>query len=294
MVRGRLVRINGHPVIPGQYADQRAERLAAREFNLSLASEMQADNRLVAGEWWDPNHPHSVFFSVEEGIAETLGIGLGDELVYQLAGREVGGTVRNLRSVEWDSFNVNFFVITSPGALDGAPLTYISSFYLAPDDRTLLRDLVGRFPSITVIDVAAVLDQVRIIVARVSGAVEFVSIFTLLAGLIVLLAALQTTHEERRREAALLRTLGAVRGGIVAGLAAEFLVLGVIAGSLSAVAAAAIEWMLGRFVFQIAVTPGPWLWLAGPAACIALIVLAGLAGTRSVLSTPPGEVLRAA
>lgn len=293
MVRGRLVSINGRPVIPDGYEDQRAARLAAREFNLSWASRLQSDNRLVMGDWWRTGQSADVFYSVEVEIGETLGINLGDELVYRIAGREVTGTVRNTRSVEWDSFKVNFFVMTNPGALDGFPATYISSFYLSQADRALLRDLVRRFPSVTVIDVAAILDQVRAIIGRVSLAVEFVSIFTLLAGLIVLVAALQSTHDERRQEAALLRSLGAGRGDILAGLAAEFAVLGAIAGILSAVAAAVIEWMLGKFVFQIPVAPGAWLWVVGPAACIAMILAAGLAGTRSVLSTAPAEALRA-
>ena len=200
MVRGRLVAINDEPVNPDDYNTPRAKRLASREFNLSFADKMQSHNRLVAGQWWQDDSEG--VFSVEEGIAETLGIRLGDTLRYSIAGREVSGRVSNLRQVEWDTFNVNFFVVSNPGLLKDYPATYITSFFLPGDKRLLLSEMVEQFPSVTVFDIDSLLTQVRVIMDQVVNTVEFVFLFTLAAGLLVMVAALQTTHDERHRESA--------------------------------------------------------------------------------------------
>lgn len=293
MVRGRLVRISDHRVVPEHYKDERAQHLARREFNLSVAAQLQKDNRITAGRWWATD-VKGTQFSVEDGIASRLGIHLGDTLTFNVADQDVTGKVTSLRSVDWDSFNANFFVVANPGALRLFPATYITSFYLASDNHAVLTSLVRAFPSVTVIDVDAILSQVRSIISQVAKTVQFVFIFTVLAGIVVLLAALQSTHDERRRESALLRSLGAGRRRIAAGLAAEFLVLGTLAGVLAAVAATCTEALLAHFVFQMEVHVDPWLWLLGPAACVMVIVPAGLLGTRGALSTPPAEVLRQA
>ena len=291
MVRGRLVAINDEPVFPDAYEDQRAQRLVTREFNLSWALNMQPGNRLVTGEWWSGNET-DLLLSVEEGIAETLGIKIDDNLTYLIAGREIKGRVINIRWVEWDTFNVNFFVIAKPGILEDYPATYITSFYLPPADRSLLIDLVRSFPSITVFDVDAILSQVRNIMDQVVKAIEFVFGFTLLAGLVVMLAALQTTHDERTYESALMSALGANRNQILASLIAELLCMGLIAGILSAFAATLLELILAQYVFQMTITINPWIWVIAPAICSIIIVIGGLAGTRHVFSTPPMIALR--
>ncbi len=291
MIRGRLIAINEQMVDPDSYADDRAQRLASREFNLSRARTMPSDNRLAQGAWWDENETEAVF-SVEEGIAETLGIKLNDKLTYQIAGQEISGRVVNLRWVEWDSFNVNFFVIANPGTLDNQPATYITSFYLPAENRNLLGDLVRTFPSITIFDMDSILTQVRRIMDQVTRAIEFVFIFTLLAGIIVLAAALQTTHDERIRESAVLFALGASRRQITISLLAEFMSIGLVAGFLAALTATVAEIILAEFVFKMDIVINPWLWVVGPAACILIIVVAGLLGTRRVLSSPPLITLR--
>jgi putative ABC transport system permease protein len=291
MVRGRIVAINDKPVVPDTYTDPRAQRLATREFNLSWAMTMQPDNRLTEGKWWSENDTNALF-SVEEGIAETLSIKTNDTLTYLIAGREITGKVINLRWVEWDTFNVNFFVVANPGTLEDFPATYITSFYLPPANRSLLIDLVRSFPSVTVFDVDAILSQVRKIMDQVVKTIEFVFGFTLLAGLVVMLAALQTTHDERMHESALMSALGANRNQILASLTAELLCLGLIAGILSAFAATLVELILAHYVFQIDITINPWIWLIAPLVCTVVIVLGGLAGTRHVFSTPPMITLR--
>lgn len=291
MVRGRLTAINGKAVVPDSY-EGRAQRLAARDFNLSWAKTLQADNRVVAGKWWDDTGTGPTRFSVEQGIADSLQLQPGDTLTFTVAGREVSGRIANLRFVDWDSFNVNFFVIASPGTLEGFPATYISSFHLPPAQKAVLTSLIRRFPSVTVIDVDAILTQVRRIMDQVTRAIEFVFGFTALAGIIVLVAALQTTHDERSREAAVLSALGASRRQILGGLSAEFACLGLLTGILAAFAATAVEATLSHFVFRMDVTVDPLVWLIAPLVCTAVIVAAGLMGTRSVLRTPPLAVLR--
>ncbi|MDX1594078.1 MAG: FtsX-like permease family protein [Gammaproteobacteria bacterium] len=293
MVRGRLVARNGAPVDPARYESPRARRLATREFNLSYAEALPEGNRVAAGAWWDGPAPGAVA-SVERGLAETLGLALGDRLRFRVAEREFGVTVTSLREVAWDSFRVNFFVILPPEVLAGYPATFITSFHLPAERRAGLGDLVRDFPSVTVIDVEALLGHVRRIVDRVTLAIEFVFGFTLLAGLAVLYAAIHASLDQRRHEASLLRALGARRGGLLRALAVEFLLLGALAGLLGAAAASGIGWLLAREVFDL-----PWhgsgsLWLLGPLAGMAVVGTAGLAGTWRVTRQPPLAVLRRA
>ena len=290
MIRARLLTINGKAVDPDDYADERAKRFARRTFNLSVAENLQEDNRLTTGEWWGDTDEN--LFSFEEEFAATLGISLGDRLEFKIADKPVTGTVNNTRWVDWDTFNVNFFVVANPGTLDGYPATYITSFHLAPENRRLLIELVRTWPSVTVFDVDSILKQVRGIMEQVVKAVEFVSGFTLLAGIIVLLAALQTTHDERRRETALLNTLGAGRGHVLTGLVAEFALLGLVAGTVAALTATVAEMLLAEYVFHIDIAVNPWVWLVTPLLSTLVVVVGGLAGTRKVLSTPPMLALR--
>lgn len=292
MIRGRLTHINDRRLDPEAFNDPRARRLAAREFNLSYADKPQADNELISGRWWGAEAAHNPYFSVEEGIAETLGIKQGDRLRYSIGGQALTAEVLNLRRVEWDSFNVNFFVVANTEAMRGYPGAFISSFYLPGAERPLLIQLVRQFPSVTILDIDALLKQVRIIMDQVVRTVEFVFIFTLLTGLAVLFAALQTTHDERGHEAALMSALGARRRQILAGLTAEFVCLGLLTGLLSALAASAIALILAEFVFNIEAVINPVIWLVAPLSCCLIIVLAGLLGTRKALSSSPMTVLR--
>ncbi len=293
MVRGRLVAINGAPVTPEKYGEDRARRLVEREFNLSWAAEQRADNQLVAGRWWDAKPRGEAAWSVEEGIAQTLGIKLGDTLAYQVGGDTVNARVTNLRKVEWDSFQVNFFVIASPGVLDDAATTYITSFYLAPDSFELLSRFVQRFPNATVIDVAAIMAQVRQVIDKVVLAMEYVFVFTMLAGLMVLFAAIQATLDERLLEGAVLRTLGAGRRQVLAGVAIEFAGTGAVAGLVAASGAALLGYVLAEQFFKVEYSLNPGLWLWGVSGGAAIVGVAGLLGTRFVVRRPPWRTLRA-
>ncbi len=292
MVRGRLIAINGRAVHAADYQDERAQHLVEREFNLSWAAQPQLDNRIVSGSWWTKAQYGQPLVSVEKGLANTLNIKLGDTLSYRIADRDITVRVASLRSVEWDSFRVNFFVITPPGLLETYPATYVTSFHLSPTARGLLSRLVQTFPNLTVIDVAALMAKVRSIMQRVDLSVEYVFLFTLLAGLTVLYAAIQATQDERLHETGLLRTLGASRRQLLQGLAAEFVVLGVLAGLLAAFAATAAGYFMAKHLFHLHYRLDAWLWVAGFVAGGIGVGAFGLWGTRFVFSRPPLPTLR--
>ncbi len=288
MVRGRLVAINGGAVSSDNYGDERAKRLIDREFNLSWAE--QLDNAIVTGAWLANRDKPSL--SVEQGIAETLGIGLGDELTYDIAGSQISAPVTSLRKVDWDSFRVNFFVIAEPGLLETFPASYVTSFYLPPADTGLMPKLLREFPNILVIDVEAILASVQEMMRQVRHAVQFVFLFTLLAGLAVLYSAITLTAEERHHEASLLRALGALRRELKVSLAAEFAALGALAGLVGALGTTVLTYVLATRVFSLPFTPNYWIWVAGIVLGALVVAVAGILGARAVLDAPPLGALR--
>ncbi len=293
MIRGRLTGIGGEPVASEQFADPRAQRLAEREFNLSFAATPQADNEILAGAWW-PDADATGQFSVEEGLAETLGIGLGDELRFWVAGQEVAGPVTSLRQVQWDSFNVNFFVIAPPSLLRDQPATYVTSFHLPKERESVIPQLLGVFPSVTVIDVGTLLGQVRGIIEQGIRAVEYVFAFTLAAGLLVMYAGIQASLAVRRVEHGVLRTLGAERRVLLRSLMVEFTALGLLAGLIASLFAEITGWVLAKELLGLPFSWNPWLWAFGVLGSGLLIGLAGTLGTYGALVRPPLATLRQA
>ena len=291
MIRGRLVSINERPVTADDFPQARAKRLAMRHFNLSWAAELQADNRVTAGRWQSPA-PSPGEFSVEQGLAKTLGISLGDSLRFQVGERQVDATVTSLRSVEWDSFRANFFVLASPGLLETFPATYITSFFVPEERAALLATLANQFPSITILDLDAMLTKVRGLMDQATLGIECVFGFTLLAGVVVLLAAVQTTLDERRYETAIVRTLGASRARLNAAILAEFCTMGLLAGMVAAFSASLVGAVIGYQVFDMVYQPNAWVWIWGAMAGTVGIGAVGFLGTRSVLDSPPLVTLR--
>jgi len=293
MVRGRLVAVNGAPFDASRFGETRARRLAEREFNLSWTEALPNGNRVVKGAFWNPAaRGTDAGVSLEDGIADTLGVKLGDALTFDVAGTPVTAHVTSLRKVDWDSFRVNFFALFAPGALDAMPVTYIAAFR-APDAETgWLSALVQRFPNILAIDVAEILHQVQIIVEQVARAVEFVFLFTLAGGLLVLQAAIASTQDERKRDAAVLRTLGASRRQLQAAQIAEFLLLGALAGLIAAAGATITGWALADRVFSVRFDPDPRIWLYGIVGGAVAVTLAGWLGTRATVRQPPLAILR--
>jgi putative ABC transport system permease protein len=293
MVRGRLVEVNGASFITAQLGDERARRLGEREFNLSWSEALPQGNRVVAGQWWQRGEAGSVAgASLEEGLAKTLGLKLGDTLTYDIVGTRVSVKVTSLRKVDWDSFRVNFFALFAPGVLDALPKTYISAVRADPGNAAWLTALVREYPNVLVIDVGEILGQVQSIMDQVALAVEFVFLFTLLGGVLVLEAAIATTQDERRYDAAVLRTLGASERQLAAAQVAEFLALGALAGLLAAAGATATGYALADRVFDIPFGWNPALWVIGVVGSAACVALAGWLGTRSTLRQPPLAALR--
>jgi len=292
MVRGRLVAINGREVGPADYEAPRAKRLVDREFNLSYGETLPDSNRILEGEWLASGGKDEV--SIETGLATELGIKLGDKLRFDVAGQNVDVSVTSVRRVDWDSMQVNFFAILSPAALAGMPQSWITAFHLPADKGPMLRDLVARFPNLTVFDVGAVLQQLQAVLEQVARAVQMLFLFTLAAGVLVLAAALTATRDERMREAAVLRALGATRVQLARAQRIELLAVGALAGLLAALGATAVAWGLAHYVFHFTMTYSLWPWLAGPAAGMAGAWAGGALALRGVLRTPPLVTLREA
>jgi len=294
MVRGRLVAINDKPVNIAEYADDRAKRLVDREFNLSWASAVPEGNRVVAGRWFGDGPGAAPEFSVEEEITQTLNIRLGDRLTYEIAGQRVEAPVTSLRKLDWDSMRVNFFVIASPGLLERQPASYVTSFFLPAGRTAVVNELVNRFPNLTVIDVSVILRQVREVMDQMARAVQFVFLFTLAAGLLVLYAAINASRDERMFEAAVMRALGASsRQLLVSGLT-EFCVVGAVAGLFAATGAAAVGMVLASAVFRLDYAPGIAVWGWGLAAGLLCGALGGWSGARIAVRSAPIQVLREA
>lgn len=290
MVRGRLTAINGAAVVPDNYRDQRARRLADREFNLSSAITPKPDNRIVAGRWWRADARAEL--SVEQGIAETLGMTLGDDLSFLVADREIHGRITSLRKVDWENFQVNFFVVTTHDLLATAPATYITSFRLDGAEPALMAQLVERFPSVTVIDIDALMRQVRQVMDRVAQALTWVFMFALAAGGLVLAAAVQASQRERLKDTVLLRTLGASRRFVRSAVLAEFITIGLLAGTLASAGALATAGLIASQVLDIPYVPDWRIPLIGIVAALAALSLIGLQVAGKILREPVAHGLR--
>jgi len=290
MIRGRLVAINDRSITPDSFGDERAKRLVEREFNLSHDAQLPGHNRVVGGQW---RADEADAVSVEEGLATTLGLKLGDRLRFDIAGMAREGRLTSLRKVDWGSMRVNFFVMFPSATMPDLPATTIAAFR-APEQPGFDNALARDFPNITTVDISAQIGQVQRVLDQVIRAVEFLFAFTLAAGLVVLFAAVSATREARAREFAVMRALGASRTLLAQVQRAELLGVGALAGLLASVAAMVVGWALARYAFEFTWTASPWVPLAGAAAGALLALAAGWWGLREVLRRPVVETLRKA
>lgn len=300
MIRGRLVEVNGKAITPDDFTDDRAKRLVDREFNLSNSSDMPSHNQVVAGRWTADEQDA---ISVEDGIAQTLGLKLGDALSFDIGGQIKVTKISSLREVDWGSMRVNFFAMYPVAQLADVPVSYISAFRAPervaavagqPTPRSFDNELVKAFPNITNVDMSSTIAQVQRVLDQVIRAVEFLFGFTLAAGLVVLFAAITATREERAHEFAIMRAVGARASLLRQVQRAELAGVGLLAGFLASIVALAVGWGLARFVFNFNWT-GSWtVPLLGSLAGAALALAAGWWGLRSVLNTPVVETLRKA
>jgi putative ABC transport system permease protein len=293
LIRGRVTSINGTPINEYSFPTQQGNNFVRREANLTWTPTLPESNRIVDGEWWPADYDGALQVSMEDRFAKNLGVGIGDVLGFSVGGEAVTAPIVSTRTIAWDSLAPNFYIIFSPGDVRELPQTYLSSLYIADDQRGVLRKLLQHYPGITVFDLEVTLAQVRSIIDRASMAVQYVFLFTLLAGVVVLLAAVQVTRDERRFESAILHTLGARRSQILKGIAAEFIVLGGMAGFLASLGASVIGYLLARFVFDLDYVVDPFLWAAGLVSGALIVGITGTLATRKAVNEPPVRVLRA-
>ncbi len=291
MVKGRLMEVNGVPMVTSKYTDEQSRRLAEREFNLSWAAEMQVDNELVGGRWWTLAEHGQPLISLEEGLAKKLGLKVGDKLVYDIAGTRVDLTVSSLRKVDWDTMRANFFAVTPPGVLDGFAASYITSFHLPLGQDVMLNQLVKRYTNLTVLDIAELMMQVRGIMHKMTYAIEYVFSFSLIAGLAVLYAALVATREERIREVTLLRVLGASRRQVLASLLTEFAAIGGLAAIIATLVASGLAYYVSANLLDIPYQFNPRLALFAFIGAAVIVPLAAWLGLRGFLNRPPRTLL---
>jgi len=294
LVRARMSTINGESVKDREYPTPDGNWLANREANLSFATTLSDSNEIVAGEWWAEDYSGPPLVSIEEEAATDTGLGVGDQLTFTIAGREVAVTIASIRKINWDSFQPNFFMVFSPGALDGMPTTYISSLRIEKEQQSVLVKLVRAHPSISVIDIDSILQQIRGIIEKASLAVQAVFIFTLAAGIAVLFAAVQSTIDERRFESAILRALGARKRTVFSGVMAEFAALGAAAGILASAGASILAAIVAVRLFELPYEFNPWLWAVGVVAGVLIVCASGFVAARGAVNAPPVDVLRAA
>lgn len=297
IVRGRLSDINGLPAQQAVPKDAREDNALHRELNLTWHAQIPDDNQVIAGRWWPENIQLKVGdpvpLSLEAGMAERLNLGLGDTLSFNFTGQVITGEVTNIRQVNWDNFQPNFYVITPPGVLEDMPQTLLASFFLPEDQRGLVAQMVKAFPAVSLLDIGQILDQVRQILQQVTMAIEVMLGFTLLSGLVLLLAAVKNSLDERLREGALYRTLGASGRMIRSIQRIEFMILGVVAGILALLGSELTAFLLYRNLFDLDYSLSFTHWLVLPLSGVVIITAAGLWGTRHVVSQPPLQVLRA-
>ena len=297
MVRGRIQTVNGMSARERDRS-RRAEGGPPRgprttsERNLTWASDLPDDNVVIDGQWWSSEHEGIAEVSVESDFAWSNDLSVGDELVFNIEDREVTATVSNIRRVSWDNMQPNFYIIFSPGALAEFPSTYMTSFYLEGDQKLLLNDLLRSHPTMSVLEVDALIEQIQNIIEQVTLAIELVLVLIMISGALVLLASIESSMDERFRQHGILRTLGASRKLVMGSLVIEFAALGLFAGLLATLGSEISVFMLETQVFELGYRPNAILWLLGPVVGTLLIGIVGTLATRKVVSTPPSTVLR--
>ena len=292
MIRARLTQLNGTPVEKIDFVDPRGEGYSRRDQNITWQDKLGSDNEIVEGRWWTAQEHGQALVSISDEYQQGLGLKLGDRMTFDVAGEIVEAEVASVRKIKWDSFQPNFFIVFPPGLLDEMAGTWMTSAYFGKGDGRVIADLVRRFPSVSVFDLDDLLTQVRSVIDKAVLAVQSVFVFTLFAGLTVLLAAVQASRDERRYESAMLRTLGASRGTVARGILAEFSALGVLSGLLAAIGASIAGFFLAERILQVSYQFDPRMWIIGLVGGGLLVATSGWIATRGVLKQPPASTLR--
>ncbi|WP_231970563.1 ABC transporter permease [Polynucleobacter necessarius] len=289
MVRARLIEVNGKAIGPNDYVDENARRLVDREFNLSYTEQLPDGNRITSGKWIEDAAPQ---VSLEAGIAKTLKLKLGDQMTFELAGEKVTAPITSLRKLDWSSMKVNFFVIMPPAMLADMPQSWITPYYQSPTIEGLDYQLAQSYPNLTIVDVASSLQQIQDVLDRLSSVLGLLFAFTIAAAILVLVAAIAATQDERFRSAALLKAVGASRALLRKIALSELLIIGVLSGVLAGLAAGVAAWALGRFVLEIEFNAFAQALAMGMIFGVAACLLAGYRFQRKIQTTTAMECLR--
>lgn len=288
MIRGRIMSVAGED-LPS--SDDVQEGRRQREINFTWSDTLPGDNRLLAGEWWQPGTDEPLV-SLEEEFAERMGLEVGDSVGFLVGSQPLQARVASIRSLQWQSMRPNFYLVFPPRVLADYPATFMTSFHLDAADKPFLNQFIRRFPTVTVIEMDIVVEQIRTIINQVSAAINLVLVVILAAGGLVLVAGVQASVDARVHESAILRALGAPRRLILGGLLIEFATLGLFAGVLATLAAELSVFILQTLVMDMVYTPTPWLWPIGVFSGALVIGSLGVFSCRRVVSTPPVRVLR--
>ncbi len=294
MIRGRIASINSESSRLREQArngNEGAPR-ASSDRNLTWSARLPDDNRIVAGKWWAADYDGPPLVSLEREIASANQLKVGDELVFRIQGRELMARVASIRTVAWDNMQPNFYIIFSPGSLADFPSTWMTSFFLPKDRKLFLNTLLSQYPTMTVIEVDALIEQIQIIISQVTLAIELVLVLILVSGGLVLLASVQSSMDERFVQHAILRTLGASGRLVLGSLVIEFSALGFFAGILATLGSEITVYVLETGIFELDYSVNPVIWLMGPLAGTVLIGVTGTLATRKVVRTPPTVILR--
>ena len=291
MVRGRLIGINGRDISPNNFSDDNARRLIDREFNLSYTDQLPAGNRIIEGQWIRGETPQ---ISMEIGIAKTLKLKMGDQLTYEVAGEKITAPITSIRKLDWGSMRVNFFVIMPPAQLNTLPQSWITSYYQAPNLDSLDFQMSQKYPNLTVVDVSASLQQIQDVLNKLSAALGLLFAFTIAAAILVLMAAISATQDDRFRNAAILKAIGASRATLANIARFELIIIGFVAGALAGIAAGIAAWALGRYVLEIEFNAFAQALLMGITFGVIACLAAGYRFQRKIQSTTAIECLREA
>lgn len=292
LVRARMTEINGQSVQDRSYSDERGNWLANREANLSWSKTVNSKNKVTDGSWWSADYKGPPLVSIEKSAAEDMGVAVGDNLTFLIAGENITAEISSIREVDWNSFSPNFFLVFSPNSLDTFPSSFISSMYLDKSENQILKELQINYPTVSVVDLDPILQQVRQVITKVSIAVQAVFIFTLIAGITVLFSAVHSTIDERKFESALLRAVGMKKRNVIISLLSEFSAIGLSAGILAASGASILAWQIASRFFEIPYIFNLLLWLAGIVCGVVLVSLFGYIASRDAIKSPPVNVLR--